>query len=109
MAVVILELGDLVGDMEDKESSDSETPLIRARKLEQYVGISKIYPKFMNPTGTHKDKNALKAIHDSNGYIFEFSDDYAEILYKLGNIKALPASALVLTGLVNCAYLNWRV
>jgi len=48
--------------------------------------------------------NALKAIYDSGGYVFGFADDvalrYAHLLERLEGIKALPASALVLAGLV---------
>ena len=49
-------------------------------------------------------EDALKAIHESNGYVFGFPDDvalkYAELLRTATGINSLPASALVLAGLV---------
>lgn len=48
--------------------------------------------------------NTLKAIRNSNGYVFGFADDtalrYTDLLEKFEGINALPASALVLAGLV---------
>ena len=49
-------------------------------------------------------ERALRAIHDSDGYVFGFSDDtalkYAEMLRLTTGIKAFPASSLTLAGLV---------
>jgi threonine synthase len=50
---------------------------------------------------------ALRAVHESKGYVFGFPDDvalrYAELLRATVGIKPLPASALVLAGLVKFA------
>lgn len=50
---------------------------------------------------------ALKAVYESNGYVFGFADDsaiqYGFLLNKTEGIPALPASALTIAGLVKFA------